>query len=129
MRINFAKYRTARQSDRRERAGWIVLNGNGTYSFVTATIISNTPCSARFDLTPPPGAVQWAHSHPFRRGEVITACGFPSGSYYPGGGSPADQATSDLLGGMHGYAIDPQGIYEFGGTQYTIQRNWIRCGY
>jgi hypothetical protein len=115
------------QMDRREQAGWIVATGTGSYKIVPVTNLVSTPCSASFDLTSPQGAVALVHTHPYKIGEWVTACGPPSGVYY-GGGSRTDQRTADALG-MNGFVIDKNNIWEYGGTAYRIQRSYNRCGY
>jgi hypothetical protein len=65
----------APQAQRLEQAGWIVRGWDGSYSMVPFNVSVQGPCNINGNLSAPPGAVAWVHTHPFTTGEVMASCG------------------------------------------------------
>lgn len=132
------------QPQRREQGGWIFRDADGTYRFETfPPEWERKPCSIEVPpgTLPPPGAVGWAHTHPFSNGEKMTECDwqeipglgkFPI-AYRNAPSQGDDEATKfwrsqgyDILG----YMIDADRITVFNGDGTPQSETpYTRCGY
>jgi hypothetical protein len=118
---------TVPQSQRSERAGWLVQDGLG-YRLVEIVNAAFYPCGVDIHETPPAGAVGVVHTHPWKIGETVTTCA--SGAVlYTGTPSGDDQATLRQFGFTTGYILDANGIGRFSasGGETVLREN--RCGY
>jgi hypothetical protein len=58
------------------------------------------PCNINGNLAAPPGAVAWVHTHPIRRGEVMTSC------------PPLQEPDPSAPGGYRDVIRNGQRVYE-----------------
>jgi hypothetical protein len=120
-------------SQRHERGGWIINNGNGTYSFQQLTD-PGTPCEVLVTLPPPAGAVALIHTHPWKKGEYSKGtCPNNTSPTYEGKLDGEDLVTLRIAlrtTGQHlrGYFMDADGMMVY--TYDPINgRRLPRCGY
>ncbi|HEX2220871.1 MAG TPA: hypothetical protein VHG35_18890 [Gemmatimonadales bacterium] len=102
-------------------------------------------CEIRFpvDALAPTGAVAWVHTHPYRNGESLTACGsltiyiggVPMQAYVRYENLPSeDDGKFSTLWNKPGYVIDKNKVTRFVGNAsspdfFDIQSQVNRCGY
>jgi hypothetical protein len=145
------------QAQRMEHAAWIIRNADGTHSVQQITsYYAQGPCSVNHNMNAPPGAVGWIHTHPFRTGETMQACGAlkrevspgqwvdwigPNGQpLYPRYNNQPSQPDREVIKsvnvirkqqgqpGLQAYMIDNEGITRYGANGGKDQ-SFTRCGY
>lgn len=109
---------------RLEQAAWIVLQ-NGRFTAVPMTGVS-TSCSVTPSESPPPGAVSYIHTHPYKW-ERLTNCGDPF--FYTGTASDDDVARLETWNFTEGYLMDDVGIGRFNRNTGTQTSRESRCMY
>lgn len=135
----------AEMQDRLERGGWIIQGpaGYSVQPFPESWTLN--ACEIRFpvDALAPTGAVAWVHTHPYRSGERLTACGshtiyiggVPMKAYFRYGNQPSeDDGKFSTLWNKPGYVIDKNKITRFIGNasspdHFDVQSQVNRCGY
>jgi len=120
------------QNQRYETGGWILQNGDGSYSF-QAFKATPQPCGLDVSEPKPANAVAWVHVHPWSIGEKQISCGYATyiggrGFYntYSGDASGDDFDTARTWG-IPGYILDADGIRRFTGTDAGTR--YARCAY
>lgn len=111
-------------NQRMEQAAWIVVQ-NGRFSAVPMNG-ATTPCSVTPSEAPPPGAVSYIHTHPYKW-ERLTNCGDPF--FYTGTASDDDVARLDTWNFTEGYLMDDVGIGRFNRNTGTQTSRESRCMY
>lgn len=146
------------QSQRLESAAWIVQNPDGSHHLAPITYNQRDACGVNGNWFAPAGTIGFVHTHPFRSGEVMTACGpvtyeAPDGRRltvigqdgqpiyhrYNNQPSPRDR---DLLTnvinrvrkargepGLRGYVIDNERITRYVNENGYKDTTYNRCGY
>ncbi len=135
----------APMAQRRERGGWILSTATGYafQPFPSSWTIGACGIDIPAGSTVPPGAVAWVHTHPYAKGEKLTAC--DSTTIVIGGQAITAYTTylndpsgydgdASLAFGVPGIMIDKDGITRFDGDsasqdRLTIQARFGRCGY
>lgn len=137
----------APMDQRKEQGGWILQTPDGLLTAEPFPALWRaTPCGIEFppDAWPPPGALAMYHTHPFKRGDLLTGCSpqdLPGGQkmfvIYSNESSVADDSA--LMSFRHrgatnliGLILDADQITAYDGTGLQTeehQRVIGRCGY
>ncbi len=131
---------TTPQSQRQEVGGWIIRNGDGSFSFQRFNAPS-MPCGINVNEYPPPSVVAFVHTHPWEHFEIQTTCGpakFKNKYLYHSDGTPIyppyqnmpseDDREIPLLFGLSGFVLDNEYLTKFS-SDPQFDQPLARCGY